>query len=113
MRSGSRTAGGGEFQPLSYYEKLGYDVSMIERNTLPQDKRFNPQLGHCYRVHVQGSKDAKTDELERKSILEAIKDNKAIKDKEKKERAAAQLVLENAPAKAESTKDESSSSSSS
>ncbi len=42
----------GEFQPLSYWKSIGYDVEMIERNAPPEMQGWNPQLGQCYKVKV-------------------------------------------------------------
>ena len=43
---------GGEFLPLSVWERRGFDPDRIERETKDCDKMFTPQLGQCYRVAV-------------------------------------------------------------
>ena len=45
----------GQFQPLSYWGKIGYDEERIERETLPEDTSFSPQLGRIYRGHVKST----------------------------------------------------------
>ena len=41
---------GGSYQPLGYYEKIGYDVERIER--LCKDVREHPLLGTTYKVEI-------------------------------------------------------------
>ena len=46
---------GGTFQPLGYYEKLGYNVNNIVELTLPCDKKVHPVLGMTYRVNLDST----------------------------------------------------------
>ena len=61
-----------EFQPLSHWATLGYDIDLIERTTSAEDKQMNPQLGMTFRVHVRGSTD---ETIEQPSIARASKCN--------------------------------------
>ena len=44
---------GGAFQPLSYWERLGYDVKNIEERTKDCDKRDHPIFDLVYRVPIE------------------------------------------------------------
>ena len=46
---------GGTFQPLGYYEKLGYDVNRIVELTDLCDKKMHPILGLTYRVNLHST----------------------------------------------------------
>ena len=54
---GRESHAGGDAQPLTHWEKLGYNTDLIINNTPPHGNRENPQLGTTYRVRVEGSKD--------------------------------------------------------
>ena len=42
----------GTFQPLSYWERQGYDVNLIKANSSDKDKIKDAVLGECYRVRL-------------------------------------------------------------
>jgi len=45
----------GTFQPLGYYEKLGYDINKILELTQPDDKKVHQVLGMTYRVNLDST----------------------------------------------------------
>ena len=45
----------GTFQPLGYYEKLGYDINKILELTQPCDKKVHQILGMTYRVNLDST----------------------------------------------------------
>ena len=45
----------GTFQPLGYYEKLGYDINNILELTQPCDKKVHQILGMTYRVNLDST----------------------------------------------------------
>ena len=51
-RHEQRYSNEGEFQPLSFYARLGYDTDRIKNNTRPVDIQENEQLGTTYRVKI-------------------------------------------------------------
>ena len=77
-----------EFQPLSHWATLGYDIDRIERTTRAEDKQMNPQLGMTFRVHVRGSTDETIEAKERAEVLKAIKKKKAPQSPNKRKRVA-------------------------
>jgi len=77
---GRETYAQGDFQPLSYWEKQGYDVARIEANTPPEDIRENSQLGTCYRVKIEGSKDFVKDFLERSQLMQKLATKRKMKE---------------------------------
>jgi hypothetical protein len=46
---------GGQFLPLSVWERKGFPVADIEAKSLPSDRRTHPVLGNTYRVAIMGS----------------------------------------------------------
>lgn len=49
------TSVGGDWLPLSVWERRGFDTALIEANSAPQNVRSHPVLGMTYRVAIQGS----------------------------------------------------------
>ena len=50
-----RKSASGEFRPLGYWEKQGYDANAIKEKASEEDKREDPIFGTVYRVLVLGS----------------------------------------------------------
>ena len=46
---------GGEFLPLNVWEKRGFDVELIRKNSAPADKMHHSVLGEVYRVAILSS----------------------------------------------------------
>jgi hypothetical protein len=63
----------GEFQPLSYFRKLGYDAERIARETAPEDVEEHNQLGTTYRVRIRYTVDATEENKIREGILNEVK----------------------------------------
>jgi hypothetical protein len=51
VTSGDAVRRRGTFEPLGFYEKLGYDCAKIKAMTPPEDQMMDPILGQLYRVH--------------------------------------------------------------
>ena len=43
----------GEYQPLAYWARLGYDPDRIKEHTPEKMRKYFPQLGECYKVVIQ------------------------------------------------------------
>ena len=68
------TSTGGDFMPLSYWEKMGLDPKRIIDNTQPEDVEWSDQLGWTYRVIIKGQKKTvKKSQREMLSIVNARK----------------------------------------
>ena len=66
----------GEFQPLSYWEKQGYDKERIARETRPEDRGYEAQLGETYRVAIKGSSEENEEFTIRTQILQSMQKKK-------------------------------------
>jgi hypothetical protein len=68
------TAVGGEYQPLSWYKRQGYDTSRIENNC--KDTSEHPILGPCYRVAITGSHEKTDESTSRATVLSKTEDKR-------------------------------------
>ena len=55
----------GQFQPLGYWEKKGYDIESIKKNTLPKNIREHPVLGPTYRIVIEKDKSLQCEKVVR------------------------------------------------
>jgi hypothetical protein len=66
---------GGEFLPLSVWERRGFDITRIAEFSLPMDKRSDRVLGDTYRVKILATGNrgeastTRTSQVKRKSVL--------------------------------------------
>ena len=70
----------GDFYPLTYYANLGLCVEQIKANTKPEDIKFYPQLGECYKVHIHGSSRRISEWEERSQLLQNLSGKKKAKE---------------------------------
>ena len=72
----------GEFQPLGYWAKQGYDTEAIKRHTTEKNKRWHPVLGETYRVVIDKDKQVQSKKIVRhyqavkNPVLNHIEDRK-------------------------------------
>ena len=59
----------GEYQPLGYWQTLGYDVEMIKNNTPAIDQKDHKQLKRCYRVVIEKDSKSKIEGLVRSQTM--------------------------------------------
>ena len=60
----------GEFQPLSYWKTLGYDLDLIEKNTPAHMRMMHAQLGECFKVVIHSEISGQIEEKMRSKLLE-------------------------------------------
>ena len=65
---------GGQFLPLSVWERKGFDVHSIETKSLPQDISEHPVLGTTYRVRLQSLVRSYTSATQRSKRLRVQQD---------------------------------------
>ena len=59
----------GEFQPLVYWEKLGYDIERIMANTPAHMRKMSPQLGETFKVVIHKETAGQVEEKVRTQLL--------------------------------------------
>ena len=63
----------GEFQPLEYWEKLGYDPERIRADTPENQRQWHAQLGETFNVVITKTSDGKSEEEVKGKILKRRK----------------------------------------
>ena len=71
----------GSFQPLSFYERLGYDTELIKKNTPEHMREMNPQLGECFKVKVTTDSQGRVVEKVREQLLKRKAEHTASQPK--------------------------------
>ena len=87
----------GEFQPLSYWEKQGYDKERIARETRPEDRGYEAQLGETYRVAIKGSSEENEEFTIRTQILQSMQKKKKSAKKALRDMGGLEAKLVQAP----------------
>ena len=59
----------GSFQPLGYYERLGYDIKKIEQDTPTRDTETHPILGITYKVAIRHESVGEIEKTIREQVL--------------------------------------------
>ena len=71
----------GKYQPLGYWQTLGYDVEMIKNNTPAIDQKDHKQLGRCYRVVILKDQKANIESMVRTQTMSKKRAPKNDEDK--------------------------------
>ena len=64
----------GDFQPLTYWQNLGYDVDRIVKNTPDHMKEYHVQLGWTYKVSIHTKSTSKIEKRVRDHLLQVKHD---------------------------------------
>ena len=89
---------GGDFLPLSVYQKKGYDCKTIEEKTKPCDIEYHPVLGNTYRVAIHNTSEATEERKIREMLIK--------RENEAKGRARQRVYAAPAPASDKSERSE-------
>lgn len=72
----------GKFMPLAYWQRKGFDIDLIEKNSAPEDIENHPVIGMTYRVHIHGTADVRKKELAEEQQVSGEKDHGVAKPEE-------------------------------
>lgn len=70
----------GGFYPFGYYAARGFDASLIENNSKPEDIQTHPVLGLTYRVNIECSNNSSTKKVFQKREAKGAADHGFAKE---------------------------------